>query len=85
MKPPLLEKNGAEHDLRAAQRDSRPVFFGEADEFVDCPIYDRYLLSAGTEVPGPAIVEEYDSTTVIHPEYYAAVDQYGTLLIAELV
>ena len=85
VKPPLLEKNGAEHDLRAAQRDSRPVFFGEADEFVDCPIYDRYLLSAGTEVPGPAIVEEYDSTTVIHPEYYAAVDQYGTLLIAELV
>ncbi|MYB76393.1 MAG: hydantoinase/oxoprolinase family protein [Chloroflexi bacterium] len=81
VKPPLLEKSGAEHDLRAAQRDSRPVYFGEVDEFVDCPIYDRYRLSAGTEVPGPAIVEEYDSTTVIHPGYYAAVDQYGTLLI----
>ena len=81
VKPPLLEKNAVKRELQGAQRDNRPVYFGEVDEFVDCPIYDRYLLSAGTEVPGPAIVEEYDSTTVIHPGYYAAVDQYGTLLI----
>ena len=36
-------------------------------------------------MPGPAIVEEYDSTTVIHPGYYAAVDQYGTLLLTKRV
>ncbi len=80
-KPPLLEKSGDDQDLKAAQRSSRSVFFGELDAFVDCPIYDRYALSAGMEILGPAIVEEYDSTSVIHPGYYATVDQYGTLLM----
>ena len=80
-KPPLLEKSGDDQDLKAAQRSSRSVFFGELDAFVNCPIYDRYALSAGMEILGPAIVEEYDSTSVIHPGYYATVDQYGTLLM----
>lgn len=83
VKPPLLEKSSTGHDPRAAQQDSRPVFFGELSKFVDCPIYDRYALGAGMEIPGPAIVEEYDSTSVIHPEYYATVDQYGTLLLTK--
>lgn len=83
VKPPLLAKSGAARGLQEAQYGARPVYFGEADAFVDSPIYDRNLLTAGTEVPGPAIVEEYDSTTVIHPGYYAAVDQYGTLLLSK--
>jgi len=32
-------------------------------------------------VPGPAVIEELDSTTVIHPDYAAQVDQYGNLLL----
>ena len=84
VKPPLLAKDPVMHAVQTAQLGSRPVFFGEANNFVDCPIYDRYLLDAGTEIPGPAIIEEYDSTTVIHPGYYAAVDQYGTLLVTQV-
>ena len=83
VKPPLLARDTAMHALQAAQLGSRPVYFGEADGFVDCPVYDRYRLGAGMEVAGPAIVEEYDSTTVIHPGYYALVDQYGTLLLTK--
>ena len=82
VKPPLLEKRDESTGLDAARRGTRQVYFGEENAFVSCPVYDRYLLSAGAELPGPAIVEEYDSTTVIHPGYYATVDQYGTLLIA---
>lgn len=81
VKPPLLEKGAGNDTLNEAERGTRRVYFGEADAFVDCPIFDRYGLGAGAVVPGPAIVEEYDSTTVIHPGYYATVDQYGTLLI----
>ena len=79
--PPLLAQDAAQHGLQGAKLGSRPVFFGELNGFTECPVYDRYRLVAGTEVPGPAIVEEYDSTSVIHPGYYAAVDQYGTLLV----
>jgi N-methylhydantoinase A len=59
----------------------RPVYFAETGGYGDCPIYDRYRLRAGNVVAGPAIVEEFDSTTVIHPGYAATVDRYGNLLI----
>ena len=32
-------------------------------------------------IEGPAIVEEMDSATVIHPGFRAEVDKYGNLLI----
>jgi N-methylhydantoinase A len=84
VKPPLLQQDTTAKNLQAAQRGSRPVFFGEIGDFVDCPIYDRYLLGPGMELSGPAIIEEYDSTTVIHPEYHTVVDKYGTLLVTRV-
>ena len=45
------------------------------------PIYDRGKLTVGIVVPGPAIVLEMDSTTVILPKHAAKVDKVGNLLI----
>ena len=80
-KPALrrLERSG--RDAAEAVTGRREVYFEETGGRTDCPIYDRYGLSAGAEVRGPAIVEERDSTTVIHPGYAARVDDYGNLLI----
>lgn len=50
----------------------------------DCGIYDRGMLREGLVVPGPAIVSEMDSTTVILPGYDARVDAVGNLLINPL-
>lgn len=50
----------------------------------DCSIYDRNKLHEGLVVPGPAIVSEMDSTTVILPGYDARVDAVGNLLINPL-
>ena len=47
----------------------------------DAPIYDRVKLCEGIVVPGPAIVIEMDSTTVILPGHEAKVDSIGNLLI----
>jgi N-methylhydantoinase A len=44
-------------------------------------IYERSKMSAGLLVPGPCIVGEMDSTTVILPGYAATVDSVGNLLI----
>lgn len=52
-----------------------------ADEWHDAIIYDREKLGEGAEVPGPAIVQEMDSTTLILPGYAAVVDKVGNLLI----
>ncbi len=55
-------------------------FYYEGDWY-DTTIYDRNKLSTGLEVPGPAIVGEMDSTTVVLPGYVATVDKVGNLLI----
>jgi N-methylhydantoinase A len=57
------------------------VYFAESEGYVECPIYDRYALPAAASLTGPAIVEEFDSTTVVHPGYVAVVDEAGNLLI----
>jgi N-methylhydantoinase A len=44
-------------------------------------IYDRNKLHEGLVVPGPAIIGEMDSTTVVLPGYEARVDAIGNLLI----
>ena len=44
-------------------------------------LYDRTKLHTGIVIPGPSIVMEMDSTTVILPEHEATVDKVGNLLI----
>lgn len=48
---------------------------------VTAVVYDRAKLKAGNKVPGPAIVMEMDSTTVILPKHTGTVDPSGCLLI----
>ncbi len=47
----------------------------------EAQLYDRTKLHPGIVVPGPAIVMEMDSTTVILPGHDAKVDKVGNLLI----
>jgi N-methylhydantoinase A len=68
----------------AALRGTRPVYFAEAGRHLDTPTYDRAALVAGNRISGPALVEEYASTTVVHPGDTLEVDAFGDLLIAIL-
>ena len=67
--------------IAAAQKAVRPAYFAEAGGFASCPIYDRYRLAVADVVCGPAIIEEADSTTVVHPGYRATVNRYGNLIL----
>lgn len=58
--------------------DSRFFYDGQWHEIY---IYDRNKLHEGLVVPGPAIVGEMDSTTVLLPGFEARVDSVGNLLI----
>jgi N-methylhydantoinase A len=68
--------NGSSSPLK-----QRPVYFGEGGDFLSCGVYDRYALGAGMQIVGPAIVEELDSTCVLHPGYMATVDEFGNLVL----
>jgi N-methylhydantoinase A len=64
-----------------AFRGSRAVYFAEAGRRVDTPSWDRARLLAGNRIAGPALIEEYASTTVVHPGDVVTVDTFGDLVI----
>ncbi len=43
--------------------------------------YERAALKAGNRLAGPAIVNQYDTTTVIPPGMEAHVDRFGNIVI----
>ena len=71
-------------DLRDSVRATREVYFRELGGSVDCRIYDRELLGAGSEFEGPAIVEELTSTTLVPPGFLASTDEYGNIFIRRI-
>jgi N-methylhydantoinase A len=60
----------------------RPVEFGVLGGRIDTPIYAREKLSAGDTIAGPALIQEYASTTVLAPGDTLTVDRLGNLDIA---
>ena len=58
---------------------SRPVYFDGA--FRDTPVYQRATLAARAAPRGPAVIEEFGSTTVVFPGQSLEVDPHGILII----
>jgi N-methylhydantoinase A len=59
----------------------RTVYFASAGAFAPTPVYDRFALDPGFAAPGPAIIEEYGSTTVILPEDRFEIGALGEIRI----
>jgi N-methylhydantoinase A len=78
-KPELPVGEVGPPDAAAAVIDEHDVVFAGAR--VATKIYDRARLQPGAKLAGPAIVTEFDSTTVVLPGYQAAVDVNYNLLI----
>lgn len=64
--------------LEEALKERRPVYL-DGQWHRDCPVYDRDGLGPDAVVPGPAVIEEFGSTTVVSPGWVAAVDRWGNL------
>jgi len=54
------------------------------DSWVDAPIYLRSELTEGARLRGPALIDEYDSTTVIPEGWEARVDASGSIVVEML-
>lgn len=80
-KPKLKKYEIHEKSVSKALIEWRNVFFEKYDDFVKTPVYVRKKLKAGGTIQGPAIIEEYDSTTVIYPEWKAKIDAYGSIMM----
>ncbi len=62
-------------------RTERPVLFESAEMPVSTPIYDRVAFAAGQRFSGPAIVEQDDTTTVVHPGWSVEVVTGGSMIL----
>jgi N-methylhydantoinase A len=69
--------------VEAARTGERKVYFGKEHGPLTTQIYNRDLFEPGHKLTGPAIVEQLDTTTVIHPEQEATVDGYRNIIIKE--
>jgi N-methylhydantoinase A len=70
-------------NLAQALIERRPFYDLARGKFLDACVYDRGRLGAGDCFAGPAIVEQYDSTTVVLAGQTLTVDEFGNLLIRE--
>ncbi len=82
LRKPPFERSAQGGTVPAADAFSgaRAVYFADTG-YVETPTYDRLRLRAGNRIAGPALVEEYASTTVVHPGDRLEVDAFGDLAI----
>jgi N-methylhydantoinase A len=66
----------------SAIKGQRPVYFPEYRSHRDTTVYDRATMAAGTQIQGPAIIEEPESTLVVGPGGSCAVLPSGNIIVA---
>ena len=59
-------------------RQSRQVHFDRGG-FVSCPVYRRDELPGQCSLEGPAVIEEVDSTILVHPSHALRVNRHGVI------
>jgi N-methylhydantoinase A len=75
---PLHRKKPLEETVIA----KRKVFFEQNNGYVETSVYRRKRLKAGTMINGPAVIEQYDATTVVYPCWTASVDRFGNVVLS---
>jgi len=60
----------------------RKVFFDQNSDYIETYIYRREKLKAGNVISGPAVIEQYDATTVVYPDWVASVDRSRSIVLS---
>jgi N-methylhydantoinase A len=78
----LTVAGAASGPRRPALKGRRQVYSPATEDYVECPIYDRYALETGMMLTGPALIEENESTCVIGVGDRVTVDERHNLVAA---
>ena len=74
---PTFKPTGATSRMRCAKR----AACAWTAQDIDCPVYQREKLDVGLTLTGPAILDQFDCTTVIYAGQTARVDDYKNLIV----
>ena len=66
---------------KAPPRTRREVGFLGATELLSTPVYDRDMIGLNGLLLGPAVIEQYESTTVLPPRWGARSDELSNLIL----
>jgi N-methylhydantoinase A len=73
---------GGQDTSRVRPVEKRPAYFGERFGLVATPVIRRRDLSADRAI-GPFVIEDYDATTVVPPDFTACRDESWNIMIEE--
>lgn len=76
-----VEITSVEQAAGNAFKQKRPVYFEEKGKYVETPVYDRYRISMGEIIDGPAVFEEKESTLIIGPGSVCQAQPDGSLVV----
>jgi N-methylhydantoinase A len=65
----------------AARQGTRSIRIG--NEWYDTAVYDRWRLPQAAVVPGPACIEQTDTTTLVLPGWVARTDRLGNIVMTQ--
>ena len=80
-RPRLEDFCPASNNDRQAPGAVRTIHFAERKGRVETPVYQRHELGVGFSAPGPAIIEEYGSTTLVGPDDRFEIGELGEIYI----
>jgi N-methylhydantoinase A len=80
-RPPDREGSGEPAERAITDGEHKIYWDGE---WVAAALYDRTRLEPGHELIGPAVIEQEDSTTLVHPGARATVDGLSNLIIERM-
>jgi N-methylhydantoinase A len=81
LSPPKLDAGNGDTSRAVIAR--RPIYDLDANIFIEANVYDRQHLLAGDAIKGPALIHQFDSTTVLLSGQSLDVLPTGTLEIRE--
>jgi N-methylhydantoinase A len=83
LSPPTLEVRARQGAILPPPKAVRSVIFMQKNDAVpyETPIYARETLPVEVQCMGPAIITQYDTTTVIAPGWQAWIDAVGNLIV----
>ncbi len=66
---------------RPRAKGMRQVYAGTGERYEPWPVYDRYALAPDTQLTGPAVIEERESTVVVPAGARVRIDEHLSLIV----
>ena len=71
-------RKSAKHSAPKPLR-SRRIFDASTSKLVDAPVYWRFAMKHGAKIKGPAIIAEYETSTIVGSQFTAAINSLGQI------